>query len=150
MTFGFELAPSDAALWTILCASLSNASCAILGCYLLLRRMSLLGDAISHSILLGIAGAFLLTGSIQILPMLVGALVVGLLTVALTETLHGAGNVPEDASMGAVFTSLFAVGVVLIAMLPNVDLDPSCIWQGLIELAPLDRVEIAGRYVPRV
>ena len=50
---------SDAALWTILCASISNASCAILGCYLLLRRMSLLGDAISHSILLGIAGAFL-------------------------------------------------------------------------------------------
>ncbi len=67
---GIDLPVSDAALWTIICASISNASCAILGCYLLLRRMSLLGDAISHSILLGIAGAFLITGSIQILPML--------------------------------------------------------------------------------
>lgn len=147
---GFQFHFSDAALWTILCASISNASCAILGCYLLLRRMSLLGDAISHSILLGIAGAFLVTGSIQILPMLAGALIVGLLTVAMTETLCRAGNVPEDASMGAVFTSFFAVGVVLIATLPNVDLDPSCIWQGLIELAPLDRVPIAGWEVPRI
>lgn len=141
---------SNAAVWTIVCGAVSNASCAILGCYLLLRRMSLLGDAISHSILLGIAGAFLLTGSIKILPILAGALVVGLLTAALTETLSRAGNVPEDASMGAVFSSLFAVGVVLISALPNVDLDPSCIWQGLIELAPLDRVGIGPWQVPRV
>lgn len=147
---GLEYFASSAALWTILCAAIANASCAIVGCYLLLRRMSLLGDAISHSILLGIAAAFLFTGGIAILPMLAGALIVGLLTAALSETVSRVGRVPEDASMGAVFTSLFAAGVIIISIGPNVDLDPSCIWQGSIELAPLDRVLVAGWAIPRV
>ena len=58
----------------------------------------------------------------------------GVLTAFLTHTLHSFGNVPEDASMGVVFTSLFAVGVILIThAAADVDLDPGCVLYGLIE-----------------
>src|SRR5690349_17768990 len=68
---------SEDAFWTIAVGVLTNASCAILGCYLVLRRMSLLGDAISHSILPGIALAFLLAGR-NPLAMFAGAMLMGL------------------------------------------------------------------------
>jgi ABC-type Mn2+/Zn2+ transport system permease subunit/Mn-dependent DtxR family transcriptional regulator len=140
---------SEAAFWTIAVGALTNASCAILGCYLVLRRMSLLGDAISHSILPGIALAFLLAGR-NSLAVFAGAMLMGLLTTLLTQSLHALGKVPEDASMGVVFTSLFAIGVILITnAAPRVDLDPGCVLYGLIELAPLDLVEVAGIEVPR-
>ena len=119
------------AFWTIAVGALSNTSCAVLGCYLVLRRMSLLGDAISHAILPGIVLAFLLTGQTASWPMLLGAVGIGVLTAVVTQTLHVSGNVPEDASMGVVFTSLFALGVVLIALAPsNVDLDIDCVLMG--------------------
>jgi len=122
------------AFWTIAVGALSNASCAVLGCYLVLRRMSLLGDAISHAILPGIVLAFLLTGQTASGPMLLGAVGIGVLTAVVTQTLHVSGNVPEDASMGVVFTSLFALGVVLIALAPsNVDLDLDCVLMGRLE-----------------
>ena len=141
---------SEAALWTIGVGILTNASCAILGCYLVLRRMSLLGDAISHSILPGIALAYLLAGR-NPLAMFAGAMAMGLATTLLTQSLHALGKVPEDASMGVVFTSLFAIGVILITnVAPRVDLDPGCVLYGLIEFVPLNTVQIAGLEVPRV
>jgi manganese/zinc/iron transport system permease protein len=140
---------SDAALWTIAVGILTNASCAILGCYLVLRRMSLLGDAISHSVLPGIALAFLLAGR-DPLAMFFGAMAMGLATTFLTQSLHALGKVPEDASMGVVFTSLFAIGVILITnVAPQVDLDPGCVLYGLIEFAPWDTILIRGAEVPR-
>jgi manganese/zinc/iron transport system permease protein len=125
---------STQAFWTIAVGALSNASCSMLGCYLVLRRMSLLGDAISHAILPGIVLAFLFTGQTASWPMLLGAVGIGVLTAVVTQTLHVSGNVPEDASMGVVFTSLFALGVVLIALAPsNVDLDLDCVLMGRLE-----------------
>jgi ABC-type Mn2+/Zn2+ transport system permease subunit/Mn-dependent DtxR family transcriptional regulator len=121
------------AFWTIAVGAISNTCCALLGCYLVLRRMSLLGDAISHAILPGIVLAYLFTGQTASWPMLLGAVGVGMLTTFATQTLHTAGNVPEDAGMGVVFTSLFALGVVLIALAPNVDLDLDCVLMGRIE-----------------
>lgn len=145
-----SLGLSEAALWTIAVGVLTNASCAILGCYLVLRRMSLLGDAISHSVLPGIAVAFLLAGR-DPLAMFLGAMAMGLATTFLTQTLHSLGKVPEDASMGVVFTSLFAIGVILITnVAPRVDLDPGCVLYGLLELAPLDMVRLGSVEVPRV
>ncbi len=145
-----SIASSPAAWWTIAVGVLVNASCAILGCYLVLRRMSLLGDAISHAILPGIALAFLLAGR-DPLVMFVGAMVMGLVTTFLTQSLHALGKVPEDASMGVVFTSLFAIGVILITnVAPNVDLDPGCVLYGLLELTPLDTIELGTLEVPRV
>jgi manganese/zinc/iron transport system permease protein len=140
------------ALWTILVGMTSAAACAILGCYLVLRRLSLLGDAISHAILPGIAVAFLLAGR-EPWAMFLGALVVGLLTTLLTQSLSSLGKVPEDASMGVVFTSLFAIGVILITNVASrVDLDPGCVLYGLIEFVPLDTIDLTwpAIEVPRV
>src|SRR5918994_3305172 len=138
------------ALGTVAVAAVCGVSCALLGCYLILRRMSLLGDAISHAVLPGIALAFLLTGQISAWPVFLGAMALGVLTAFLTHTIHSFGNVPEDASMGVVFTSLFAVGVILIThAAANVDLDPGCVLYGLIEFVPLDTVTLLGREVPR-
>jgi manganese/zinc/iron transport system permease protein len=136
--------------WTVAVGVLCNIPCAILGCYLVLRRMSLLGDAISHAVLPGLAVAFLLTGSINGIGMAIGAGVLGVLTAYLTQLVHKTADVPEDAGMGVVFTSLFAVGVILITRAASsVDLDPGCVLYGLIEFVPLDTVPVFGLEVPR-
>ena len=138
------------ALWTIAVGILCNMSCATLGCYLVLRRMSLLGDAISHSVLPGLALAFILTGSISGWWMAVGAAALGVLTAFLTQAISHLTNVPEDSSMGVVFTSLFAIGVILITRVASqADLDPGCVLYGLIEFTPLDTIPLLGVEVPR-
>jgi len=91
-------------------------ACGLVGNYLILRRMALVGDAISHSILPGIAVAFLLSGSRGSLPMFFGALVAGAVTTVLIEVIHKKSRVKQDAAIGIAFTSLFAVGVVLISL----------------------------------
>ena len=145
------LSDNEAALWTIAVGALTNASCAMLGCYLVLRRLSLLGDAISHAILPGIAVAFLFTGSREVWPMFLGALALGVLTAMLTETLSRFGRVPHDSSMGVVFSALFALGVILITRLArNVDLDPGCVLYGLIDSVSQDTRPVWGVEVPRV
>jgi len=137
-------------VWTIVTAIFCNVACGLLGCYLVLRRMSLLGDAISHAVLPGLAAAFLITGSRAALPMLAGAMVVGVLTAACSAGLSRWGRVSEDAAMGVVFTSLFALGVVMITRAASqVDLDAGCVLYGLIEFVPLDRVTVAGAEIPR-
>jgi manganese/zinc/iron transport system permease protein len=121
----------------ILVAVLAAVSCALPGCFLVLRRMSLMGDAISHAILPGLVVAFLISQNRAGLPMFLGAVVVGLLTAVLTESLRRVGRVDESASMGVVFTSLFAVGVVLISVFARqVDLDPNCVLNGNLEALP--------------
>lgn len=141
---------TQSALWVMLIGAMTNVTCALLGCYLVLRRMSLLGDAIAHAVLPGLVVAFLFSGTLHLGWMFLGASVVGLLTSLLVQLLHRQGGVGEDAAMGVVFTSLFALGVVLIRRYgQHVDLDPDCVLNGLLELADLNRVEIAGYAVPR-
>ncbi len=136
--------------WIILAAALCAAACALLGNFLVLRKMSMMGDAISHAVLPGLAVAFLLTGSVASVPMFIGAAVVGVLTAFFTEWVHSAGKVDEGASMGVVFTGLFALGLLLIVQAADhVDLDPSCVLYGAVELSPLDTVMLAGYEVPR-
>lgn len=131
-------------------AALTNVACAVIGCYLILRRMSLLGDAIAHGVLPGLVVAFLLGGTLSLPVLFLGAVAVGVLTAALTQTLHRFGGVSEDASMGVVFTSLFALGVVLIKYHgPNIDLDPDCVLSGLLELADDNLVSLGGVEIPR-
>lgn len=145
--FGSEFWATD--LQTIVVGATGNAACAILGCFLLLRRMSLLGDAVSHSILAGIAAAFLLTGTTSIVPMFAGAMVAGVLTAVLTQALHSLGRVPEDSSMGVVFTSMFAVGVIIISQLGRVHLDTDCVLYGRLDTVSLETTVVAGYLVPR-
>ncbi|MFM9994769.1 MAG: metal ABC transporter permease [Phycisphaerales bacterium] len=136
--------------WTMAVAVCCSVACGVIGCFLVLRRLSLLGDAISHAILPGIAVAFMVTDSRAPLPMLAGALAVGLLTAVLSSGLHRWGRVPEDAAMGVVFATLFAIGVMLIAMVAHeVDLDPGCVLYGNLELAGADLAPIGGVEVPR-
>ncbi len=126
-------------LWTIAIAAACAVACAVPGCFLVLRRMSLLGDAISHSVLPGIALAFIATNSRAPLPMFIGAAGFALLAASLTSDLRRVGKVQEDAALGIVFTSLFAAGVLLLAVLPSgVDLDPSCVLYGVLEGAAYD------------
>lgn len=137
--------------WIIAAGVLCAVSAALLGNFLVLRRMSMLGDAISHAVLPGLAAAYLLTGERSSLPMFLGAVLVGLLTALFTEWIHRQGEVDEGASLGVVFTSLFAMGLVMIVRAADhVDLDPGCVLHGDIELTPLDTWDLAGWRVPRV
>lgn len=136
--------------WIVAAGSLCAVAAALLGNFLVLRRLSMLGDAISHAVLPGLAAAFFLSGSRTSWPMFLGAVAVGVLTALVTEWIRGAGKVDEGASMGVVFTSLFALGLVMIVQAADhVDLDPGCVLYGAIELTPLDTVRIAGWDVPR-
>ena len=127
--------------WIILAGALCAASAALLGNFLVLRRMSLMADAISHAVLPGLAAAFFLTGSRHSLPMFLGAAVVGVLTALFTEWIRSAGKVDEGASMGVVFTALFAIGLIMIVQAADhVDLDPGCVLYGAIEATPLIRI----------
>lgn len=136
--------------WIVVIAALAAASCALLGCFLVLRRMSMMGDAISHAVLPGIAIAFLWTGSRDSVVMFVGAALVGVLTALFTQWVHRFGKVEESASMGVVFTVLFAVGLLLMVRAADaVDLDVSCVLYGAIELAPSELVALGNWPIPR-
>lgn len=141
---------SHADLWVLLTAIACAVPCGVLGCFLVLRRMSLLGDAITHAILPGLVMAFALTGTRSPIAMLIGAAAMGLITAGLSAAINRWGKVDEGASLGVVFSGLFALGVILVNIYArNVDLDPGCVLYGLIEFVPLDTRTIAGIEVPR-
>jgi manganese/zinc/iron transport system permease protein len=126
-------------LYIILTGSMIAAACGLLGCYLILRRMAMVADAISHAVLPGIVIAFLLSGSRDSFMMLGAAMVTGLFTTFLIEFLHKSGRLQSDASIGVTFTWLFALGVILIsAYAGQVDLDQDCVLYGEIAYVPLD------------
>lgn len=141
-----DAAPAWAMLdtWIVVIGAMSAVACSLCGSFLVLRRMSMMGDAISHAVLPGLAAAFLVSGSRDPVIMFGGAVVIGVLTAFFTEWIRRAGRVDEGASMGVVFTILFAAGLVLIqqAAVQNVDLDPECVLYGAIENAPLKSVVI--------
>ena len=135
--------------WIVVTGMLSAMACALLGNYLVLRRMSMMGDAISHAVLPGLAIAFIVTGSRGSLPMLVGATLIGIVTAFLIQALFRLSGLDKGASMGVVFTTLFALGLILIRQAADhVDLDPSCVLYGAIELTPLDTYAIGGFEIP--
>src|SRR5262245_10791424 len=96
-------------------AALVATACSLVGSFLVLRRMALIGDAISHAILPGIALGFVLTHSRQSGVMLLGSAGAGLLTVWVVETLYRTRRLREDTAIAVVFPALFAVGVILVA-----------------------------------
>jgi manganese/zinc/iron transport system permease protein len=98
----------------MLIGTLAAVACALPGNFLLLRRQALLGDAISHVVLPGIVAAFLVTGTVTSVPMLLGAAAAALVAVALIEAVRRLGRIEPGAAMGVVFTSMFAAGVLLL------------------------------------
>jgi len=135
----------------VLAGVLCAVAASLPGNFLVLRRISLLGDAVSHAVLPGLAAAFLITHSRSGVAVLVGAVAAGLLTAVLTEWIRDTGKVDEGASMGVVFTTLFALGLVMIVQAADsVDLDPGCVLYGVLEATPLDTVTCGGFDIPRV
>ena len=98
----------------ILIGVLAAVTCALPGNFLLLRRQALIGDAISHVVLPGIVIAFLVTGAVATLPMMLGAAGAALLAVLMIEALRRIAWIEAGAAMGVVFTTLFAAGVLLL------------------------------------
>ncbi len=121
------------------------AACAIPGVFLVLRGMSMMSDAISHSILPGIVIGFFLTQDLSS-PFLIGAAAAsGLVTVMLVEGVNRTRLVKEDAAIGLVFPALFSIGVILIARYAgDVHLDVDAVLLGELAFAPFDRMIIAG------
>lgn len=132
-------------LYIIGVGSLVAVSCALLGCFLVLRKMAMVGDAISHAVLPGIVIAFLISGSRDSVTMLIGAGLIGILTTFLIEFFHKKAKLQTDASIGVTFTWLFAVGVVLVSLFAGkVDLDQDCVLYGEIAYVPLDVIVTSG------
>lgn len=119
---------------TIAVGVMANVCCALVGTYLVLRRMSLLGDAISHAVLPAIAVAVVMTGRVEGWPILAAAMLGGVLTALAAQGLQGLGGVSEDASLGVVYTSLFALGVIILQIwAPHGHIDVECVLYGAIE-----------------
>lgn len=126
-------------------AMVTAAGCSLVGVFLMLRRMAMLSDAISHAILPGIVIAFFITRDLASPWLVAAAAATGVLTVVLVEALARTRRLKEDAAMGLVFPALFSVGIVLITRYAgNVHLDVDAVLLGELAFAPFDRLIIGG------
>jgi manganese/zinc/iron transport system permease protein len=136
--------------WIVAIGALAGLACSIPGSWLVVRRESMMADALSHAVLPGIAVAFLVTGSRSAGWMLAGAMAAAAALAALSVWLRAVGRLERGAALGVAYTTLFAVGVLLASgAARSVDIDPSCVLFGSLEVAPLDSVPIGGAHVPR-
>jgi manganese/zinc/iron transport system permease protein len=101
-------------LTPILIGCLAAVACALPGNFLILRRQALIGDAISHVVLPGIVVAFIVTGTVASIPMLLGAAAAAVVAVILIEAVKRLGRIEPGAAMGVVFTAMFAAGVLVL------------------------------------
>ncbi len=128
-----------------LIAIVTAVACALPGVYLVLRRMTLLSDAISHAILPGIVLAFFLTESLSSPLLILAAAGTGVLTVVFVELLQRTKLVKEDAAIGLTFPALFSIGVILISRFAgSVHLDMDAVLLGELAYAPLNRLTVFG------
>ena len=135
----------SAGLTIQLIAILISVACALLGVFLVLRSMSMLTDAISHTVLLGIVLSFFITHKLDSPLLIVGATLTGLLTVYFVEVLSDSKLVKEDAAIGIVLSILFSVAVILISKYTaNIHLDIDAVLLGEIAFAPFHTTEIFG------
>jgi manganese/zinc/iron transport system permease protein len=148
--------------WIVVTSAIASMSCAIPGVYLLVRRQSMLGDTLSHTALPGIAIGFLAAywlhshgwlsqagyANSRHLIIVISAMLVGVLASLLIETVQKVGHVEANAALGVVFTSMFAVGLLLVRRFADqVDLDPDCVLYGTIETTVIDVIGNTG--IPR-
>ncbi len=139
--------------WIVFTAALAAMACALPGNYLVLRRQSMMGDALSHTVLPGIVVAFLFAHWLKTsgwissdtydatrhAAMFTGAIVIGIMSALLSEWIQKLGHVEASAALGVVFTTLFAVGLLLIRVAADsVHIDPDCVLYGTIETVVMD------------
>jgi manganese/zinc/iron transport system permease protein len=123
----------------IFTGALIAISCGFLGVFMMLRKMSMTGDAISHAVLPGIVIGFFVSGSQRSLEVIMGAGLLGILATLMIEGLRKKAKVQLDASIGITFTLLFAIGIILINLFAyKVDLDQECVLYGEIAYLPID------------
>ncbi len=135
----------SASLEIQLIAALTAAGCAIPGVFLLLRKMSMVSDSITHTILLGIVLAFFAVNDLSSPFLLIGAAIMGPITVWITELLSKTKTVSEDAATGIVFPLLFSIAVILITKYAGTaHLDTDSVLLGELAFAPFDRMVLFG------
>lgn len=128
-----------------LIAAIVAIACAIPGVFLVLRKMALISDAISHSILPGIVIGFFITQDLNSPLLILLAALTGVITVVMVEFIQKTGLVKEDTAIGLVFPVLFSIGVILIAKNANdVHLDVDAVLLGELAFAPFDRLMVGG------
>ncbi|SHG71882.1 manganese/zinc/iron transport system permease protein [Salegentibacter echinorum] len=126
-------------------AALVAVACAIPGTFLVLRKMAMISDAISHSILVGIVLGFFITQDLNSPLLILLAALTGIVTVVMVEYIQKTNLVKEDTAIGLVFPALFSIGVILIAKNANdVHLDIDAVLLGELAFAPFDRLLIGG------
>ncbi|MBU6276948.1 MAG: metal ABC transporter permease [Planctomycetes bacterium] len=138
-------------LWNIATAMAVAAPCALVGTLLVARRLSLLGDAIAHAVLPGIVIAVLAGGRPGGWLTMIGAVAAAIVTASIaTAVASNSVGVGEDAATGVGFTTMFALGVILVSVAASrVDLDTACVLYGELELSAFDTVPVAGLEIPR-
>jgi manganese/zinc/iron transport system permease protein len=128
-----------------LVAVVTAVACALPGVFLVLRRMALMSDAITHAVLLGIVLAFFVVQDIASPVLMAAAAATGVLTVALVELLSRTRLVREDAAIGLVFPALFSLAVLLISRYAgDTHLDTDAVLLGELAFAPFDRFVAFG------
>lgn len=133
-----------------LVAAIVAAACALPGVFLVLRRMALISDAISHTVLLGIVLGFMVVPDLHSPLLMIGAAGIGVLTVVLIEALLKTGRVKEDAAIALVFPALFSIAVILITQnFRGVHLDTDVVLLGELAFAPFSRIDLLGTSLPR-
>lgn len=136
--------------WIVAIGALAGLACCIPGTWLVARREAMMADALSHAVLPGIAIAFIVTGSRAPAWMMVGAMAAAAALSGITMWLRSAGRLERGAALGVTYTTLFAIGVLLASgAARSVDIDPSCVLFGSLEVAPLDSASVGGIMVPR-
>lgn len=129
----------------IMIAVLISVACSLCGSFLVLRKMSMMADSITHTILLGIVLAFLCTYDLHSPFLIIGASLMGLFTVWLTEIIQNTKLVSNDSAIGIVFPFLFSIAVILISKYTkNVHLDLDSVILGELVFAPFNRLIILG------
>ena len=124
-----------------LIASLVAIACAIPGTFLVLRKMAMISDAISHSILPGIVVGFFITQDLNSPLLILLAAITGVLTVVMVEKIQQTKLVKEDTAIGLVFPALFSIGVLMIAKYANdIHLDIDAVLLGELAFTPFDRL----------
>ncbi len=136
---------SSAQIEIQLIASIAAIACAIPGTFLVLRKMAMISDAISHSILPGIVIGFFITHDLNSPLLILLAAITGIITVILVEYIQKTGLVKEDTAIGLVFPALFSIGVIMIAKNANdVHLDVDAVLLGELAFAPFDRFIVSN------
>lgn len=132
----------------LLIAIIVASSTSLIGVFLVIRKMSMMTDAISHTVLLGIVLAFLIIPDLNSPLLIFGAVLMGLITVFLTEGLVNTNLVKADAATGVIFPFLFSIAIIIISLFVNtVHMDIDAVLLGKLELSSIDQLIIFNKAI---